>query len=375
MVEVWNHACASFLSIENCWGSVFEGVKLENWWIQEQTVAMLMCLNSSGLHNLQVGHILYFILCRCFTCMPWEARKGATGKHIGNISILERSVIKMPMMTPWWPLYVTGSNQALRSSVTAGLRITISSHRVSRTAPSTTPSTSSIPTPGAHTNTIESTWCAIKVFLGQYNRGEDYEYHLAQYMFMARCKAQGISPSLQFLHLVANTDSNLCDVPSTSDRDTWSPTQLGISCFRLVSSVTVSLPWCHPHSHTVSLLATYNLYSAVNFPTRVTKHSSTAIDNIFMNKNSNSNYSIESHINGLSDHDTQILVLVLRNINIRSQKTQPTTIRQINETNIAQFKLHLSEENWPNTFSEEDMELSFNNFLNEYLRFFNQILS
>jgi hypothetical protein len=76
------------------------------------------------------------------------------------------------------------------------------------------------PDTGAHTNTIESTWRAVKVFLGQYNRGEDYEYHLAQYMFMARCKAQGISPSLQFLHLVANTDSNLCDVPSTSDRDT-----------------------------------------------------------------------------------------------------------------------------------------------------------
>jgi len=67
-----------------------------------------------------------------------------------------------------------------------------------------------------------------------------------------------------------------------------------------------------------SLLATYGLYSAVNFPTRVTKHSSTAIDNIFMNKKSNSNYSIESLINGLSDHDAQILVLVLQNINILS---------------------------------------------------------
>jgi len=123
-------------------------VKLEDWWLQEQTVAMLMCLNSRGLHNLQVGHIPYFILCRCFTCMTWEARKGATGKHIGNISILDGSVIKMPMMTPWCPLYMTGSNQALRSSVTDGLRTAISSHRVSRTAPSTTPSTSSIPTPG-----------------------------------------------------------------------------------------------------------------------------------------------------------------------------------------------------------------------------------
>jgi hypothetical protein len=66
-----------------------------------------------------------------------------------------------------------------------------------------------------------------------------------------------------------------------------------------------------------SLLATYNLHSTVNFPTRITNHSSTAIDNIFINKVTNSNYSIESFINGLSDHDTQILVL--HNINIRCQ--------------------------------------------------------
>jgi len=31
-------------------------------------------------------------------------------------------------------------------------------------------------------------------------RGDDYEYHLAQYMFLAGCKAQGISPFVQFLH-------------------------------------------------------------------------------------------------------------------------------------------------------------------------------
>jgi len=74
------------------------------------------------------------------------------------------------------------------------------------------------PDTGAHTNTIESKWRAVKVFLGQYNRGEDYEYHLAQYMFAARCKAQNISPFLQFLHLVANTDWDLCDVPSSSAR-------------------------------------------------------------------------------------------------------------------------------------------------------------
>ena len=62
------------------------------------------------------------------------------------------------------------------------------------------------PDTGAHTNSIESTWHRVKVFLGQYNRGDDYEFHLAHYMFVTRCKAQGVSPFVQFLHLVANTD-------------------------------------------------------------------------------------------------------------------------------------------------------------------------
>ena len=90
------------------------------------------------------------------------------------------------------------------------------------------------PDTGAHTNTIESTWRAVKVFLGQYNRREDYGYHLAQYMFTARCKAQRVSPFLQFLHLVANTDWNLCDVPSSSDRDSRShvSTTLQVSVLR-----------------------------------------------------------------------------------------------------------------------------------------------
>jgi transposase len=46
---------------------------------------------------------------------------------------------------------------------------------------------------GVNTNKVESTWRSVKVFLG--------EYHL----FAARCKAQGLSQYLQFLHLAANT--------------------------------------------------------------------------------------------------------------------------------------------------------------------------
>jgi transposase-like protein len=69
------------------------------------------------------------------------------------------------------------------------------------------------PTTRAHTNTIESTWRCVKVFLGQYNRGEDYEYHLAHYLFAARCRTRGVSPYQQFLNLAANIDWSQCRLP------------------------------------------------------------------------------------------------------------------------------------------------------------------
>jgi len=71
------------------------------------------------------------------------------------------------------------------------------------------------PHTGAHTNTILGTWRSVKAFLGQYNRGEDYELHLAHYMFAARCKAKRIPPYLQFLHVVANIDWSRCSLPRT----------------------------------------------------------------------------------------------------------------------------------------------------------------
>jgi transposase-like protein len=74
------------------------------------------------------------------------------------------------------------------------------------------------PHTGAQTYTLKSTGHRVKVFMGHYNQGEDYEYHLAHYLFVARCKAQGIPPFIQFLHLVANTDWSLCHLPPSDDR-------------------------------------------------------------------------------------------------------------------------------------------------------------
>jgi hypothetical protein len=76
------------------------------------------------------------------------------------------------------------------------------------------------PDTGDHTNAIEFTWRRVKVSLDQYNRGDENEYHLAHYVFAARCKALGVPPFVQFLHIVANTDWSMCDVPRSSDRAT-----------------------------------------------------------------------------------------------------------------------------------------------------------
>jgi transposase-like protein len=67
------------------------------------------------------------------------------------------------------------------------------------------------PNTGTHTNTIKGMWHQVKVFLGHYNKCEDYQYHLAHFMFAARCKAQGVPTLTQFLDLVANTDWSHCN--------------------------------------------------------------------------------------------------------------------------------------------------------------------
>jgi exonuclease III len=96
-----------------------------------------------------------------------------------------------------------------------------------------------------------------------------------------------------------------------------------------------------------SLLDSYNLHSAVTFPTRISNNSSTSIDNIFIDKTKNADYSIIPISNGLSDHDAQ--VILLHNTDIPTQQVKHVSMRRINETTLAQFKLNLSYESWYST--------------------------
>ena len=107
-------------------------------------------------------------------------------------------------------------------------------------------------------------------------------------------------------------------------------------------------------------MASYNLSTVVDFPTRITENPSTAIDNIFIDKIKNRDYTVKPIINGLPDHDAQ--ELVLHNVQIINRKTQFIVNRLINDITITQFKLNLSYENWSDTFTEEDVDTNFRNF-------------
>lgn len=66
-----------------------------------------------------------------------------------------------------------------------------------------------------------------------------------------------------------------------------------------------------------SLLASFNLIYTVNFPTRIQGDSATAIDNIFIGKEKIGISQTTPILNGLSDHDAQLLSI---NINTSSKK-------------------------------------------------------
>ena len=80
---------------------------------------------------------------------------------------------------------------------------------------------------------------------------------------------------------------------------------------------------------------------------------------------SHSNYTIEPYINGLSDHDAQ--VITINNACALNINTDPQCVRIINKNSIAEFQLQLS---WDGVFGDNDVSLMFNNFLNSYLRYY-----
>ena len=116
-----------------------------------------------------------------------------------------------------------------------------------------------------------------------------------------------------------------------------------------------------------SLMASFSLFSTITFPTRNSDSSHTIIDNIFIDTNK-FNFFVQPLINGLSDHDAQIIVLP----DIRSVSTNqvPIYTRIVDSNSTQKFIELLSYENWESVFLDADVNLIFNNFQSIYLRIF-----
>jgi len=115
-------------------------------------------------------------------------------------------------------------------------------------------------------------------------------------------------------------------------------------------------------------LNSYNLFSTADFSTRIYNDFSSAMDDIFINITILNNHQVTPLINGLSDHDVQIIILnVLQN---KSHEHQPYFRRNINKYTIAEFKNSQSYETWDSVFECNDVNTIFNSFLNTYFRIF-----
>jgi hypothetical protein len=109
-----------------------------------------------------------------------------------------------------------------------------------------------------------------------------------------------------------------------------------------------------------------NLIGTVNFPTWIVKDSRTAIDNIYIHETRN--YTINPVINGLSDHDAQMITM--DNIMRIGQPCNPQYVRNYSNFNVNKFQEMLSYELWDDVFTNDNVNNIFNEFLNTYVKFF-----
>jgi len=98
-----------------------------------------------------------------------------------------------------------------------------------------------------------------------------------------------------------------------------------------------------------SLLATYCLHSMIQFSIRIHNNSAAAIGNIFINTFKYNNFTVYPWINGMSDHDAQIIVL--HNITTFQVDNHFHFMRKFITSSALEFKIQLTYESWDKVFA------------------------
>jgi exonuclease III len=114
------------------------------------------------------------------------------------------------------------------------------------------------------------------------------------------------------------------------------------------------------------LMQSYNIFHTVEFPTRTGNNTSTAIDNIFIDRVRINSFKVISISNRLSDHDAQCLVLQ-NNLNLERQTTNRIITTLVNKNSIAEFPYNLTNKTWEGIYELNYVNEIFNLFIQTYL--------
>lgn len=124
----------------------------------------------------------------------------------------------------------------------------------------------------------------------------------------------------------------------------------------------------------LNVLSELGYISYINKTTRATENSSTIIDHIFVNRNTK-NYDFSVNIKpmifetNLSDHYTTCLSVEFDQIKTNKPRLENTSYSKINYTKVKHF---LEGENWEEVINSNNIQESYNIFINKIKSFINQ---
>lgn len=116
----------------------------------------------------------------------------------------------------------------------------------------------------------------------------------------------------------------------------------------------------------INILNIYEMTYLVDFPTRVTEHSGTAIDNFFTNIESK-NLKVTGLVTQISDHDGQLMELL--NADCDCTKAVRKKVRKFDQGNLEIFCRNLSSETWAEVFQSHE-SLKYDKFFNIFKFYF-----
>ena len=121
------------------------------------------------------------------------------------------------------------------------------------------------------------------------------------------------------------------------------------------------------------MLFKFNVLSTINKPTRVTKTSATAIDNIFINNYLETTFETGIFMTDISDHfPVFIKVKSLKAMTDCHSKIIHLKKRNLKMSNTNKLTNRLKQETWNNVYKSEDTNGAYNAFLSTFLEHFNE---